>query len=64
MSDFSTCPSCGHLHPGGVGLSLCLCGDCYLWFGSIPRVSLSEKAAARLKELVAMKSGTLRGETP
>ena len=24
------CPECGHLHPDGIGLSLCLCEVCPL----------------------------------
>jgi hypothetical protein len=27
------CPDCGHIHPSGIGVSMCLCDTCALiWF--------------------------------
>jgi hypothetical protein len=52
----NTCPTCGHAHPDGLGLALCLCSDCGLLFGGVPRRFLAPKYAARLIELEAKKA--------
>lgn len=27
------CPTCGHIHPNGIGAKSCMCSDCMLiWF--------------------------------
>ena len=46
------CPTCGDLHPNGIGVSLCACRDCWLLFSDIPLRSLSPQSLARLKELL------------
>ena len=45
------CPTCGHLHIGGQGLGFCMCQDCLLLSGSVPRDLLSKKNLKRLDRL-------------
>lgn len=45
------CPTCGHVHPNGIGIAMCACDDCHLiWFNK-PDL-LSEKNAKRRKILM------------
>lgn len=47
------CPTCGHCHPGGMGLLACACGDCHLLWTTVPRELLKPEAYERLEELEA-----------
>lgn len=55
-----TCPTCKHAHPGGIGLALCLCGDCALLFGDTPRDLLAPEYRQRLEELERLTKGDNR----
>lgn len=44
-----SCPGCGHLHPNGIGVSMCGCRDCLI-LSMRPEV-LGDEARARLAEL-------------
>jgi hypothetical protein len=46
------CPTCGHAHPNGAGLSLCLCEDCKLVFWPYEESLLSEENQKKRKELL------------
>ena len=47
------CP-CGHRHPGGMGLAMCMCKDCgLLWFAE-PEY-LAPAFRARYDELMALQ---------
>jgi hypothetical protein len=45
------CPTCGHIHPGGLGVSMCGCGDCLLLFGGIEFDLLAPPFQERYREL-------------
>lgn len=47
------CPTCGHMHPHRMGLSLCACDDCSLLWTTIPRQHLAPEYAKRLADLEA-----------
>lgn len=47
-----SCPGCGHLHPNGIGISMCGCSDCHLL--SMDPAVLGDEARRRLTELRAM----------
>ena len=43
------CPTCGHIHPNGLGIAYCLCRDC----GLLSHTGfLSEKMAKRKRMLL------------
>ena len=52
MSGGVVCPTCGHLHPGGVGVNRCLCDDCFLLFGPTPYEMLAPEYQDRFEELL------------
>lgn len=40
---------CGHVHPSGIGASICGCGDCHLMW--MDYNILSDEAKARFRDL-------------
>jgi hypothetical protein len=51
------CPTCGHLHPSGVGAAICGCHDCFLlWQTNIRFEHLAPQFQQRLTELREMQS--------
>ena len=46
------CPGCGHSHPRRVGVRVCGCYDCSLWWSDIPFELLGDTAKHRLQKLL------------
>ncbi len=46
------CPTCGHIHPHGIGVTFCGCADCSLIWTDTPEL-MTEEYQKKRRELLA-----------
>lgn len=51
------CPTCRHAHPGGFGIGICACGDCFTLFGPVSYEHMAPDYQKRYRELLEEANG-------